>query len=72
MEFGEVRSAEDLASAHLAVLSALGRGDISPEEAEAAGRALDTAGSALERVDLERRIAQLEANAGEFKAGQGL
>src|SRR4051794_39518148 len=65
--FGEITSASDLAGAQLAVLTGMGRGTLSPEEAEAAARALDTAGTALERVDLERRIAVLEEQAAAIK-----
>src|SRR4051794_5092615 len=57
--FGEITSASDLAGAQLAVLAGMGRGTLSPEEAEAAARALDTAGKAPERVGLPRRGAPL-------------
>jgi hypothetical protein len=63
MSFGEVNSASDLARAQLAVLTGMGRGELSPEEAEAAARALEAGGVALVRLDFEKRIAALEQKA---------
>jgi hypothetical protein len=69
--FRELRSLEDLAQAQLEVVAAMGRGELSPEEAEAAGRALDNAGTALERRDVELRLQALEQEVAALrKAGE--
>jgi hypothetical protein len=65
---GDLNSLADLAQAQLAVLQAMARGELSPEDAETASRALDTAGSALQRVQWEERLVALEAHSARFSA----
>ena len=43
-----------------AVIAAMGRAELSPEEAQSVAAVIDAAGSAYERRELETRIAALE------------
>jgi hypothetical protein len=54
----------DLAAAMTQTLRALGAGDITPSEAEQIGRVLDIQRRIVETVELEHRLAQLEAMVG--------
>jgi hypothetical protein len=65
-----ISSVSDLAGAQGSILSAMSEGAISPEDALAAARIVDATGAALERIDLEARLAALEdkANADQNRA----
>jgi Family of unknown function (DUF5681) len=58
--FGDLEGAGGLARASGAVLAALGRGEIAPDEAQAIGAVVEFFGSALERRELAARIDALE------------
>jgi hypothetical protein len=60
IEMKSVVTLQDLAAAHLQIVNAMGCGLLSPEEAVAAATALDRAGCALERQELEERVRALE------------
>jgi hypothetical protein len=55
-----LRTAADIADAQAAILGALASGDVSPDEAAEIAKVIDAAGVAIERRDLETRIARLE------------
>jgi hypothetical protein len=57
----EVASAADLVPALAAVAAAMGRGELTPEEAQAVAGVLETQRRAVETAELEQRIAALEA-----------
>ncbi len=61
LELPELRTPADLAAALGAVAGAVGRGDLSPEEGGAVAAVLEAQRRAIETLDLERRIAALEA-----------
>ena len=61
VELPEVASAADLVPALAAVAAAMGRGALTPEEAQAVAGVLETQRRAVETADLEQRIAALEA-----------
>ena len=56
-----VREAADVSAALGAVVAAMGAGELTAEEAQAVSAVLETQRKAIETVDLERRIAALEA-----------
>lgn len=56
-----IDSIGDLLAAQVAVAGAMGRGEVSPDEAVEINKALDFIGAAIERRDLEERITALEA-----------
>jgi hypothetical protein len=55
-----ISSVSDLAGAQGSILRAMSEGAIAPEDALAAARIVDATGAALERIDLEARLAALE------------
>jgi hypothetical protein len=55
-----ISSLKDLPGAQESILYAMSEGVISPEDALAAARIVDATGAALERLDLEERLAALE------------
>jgi hypothetical protein len=59
-EFGPLRTASDLADAQAVILRAMGHGDVSPDEAADAARVVEAVGAALERREIEARVAMLE------------
>jgi hypothetical protein len=60
LDLGDVAGAGGLANAMSAVIAAMGRAELSPEEAQSVAAVIDAAGSAYERRELETRIAALE------------
>ncbi len=64
LELPELRTPADLAAALGAVAGAVGRGDLSPEEGGAVAAVLEAQRRAIETMELERRIAALEAAKG--------
>jgi hypothetical protein len=57
----DIKVADDLAIAMSAVVSAMSLGDISPDEAVTIAGVLEVKRKAIETVELERRIAAIEA-----------
>jgi hypothetical protein len=60
----EIRNASDLDQAYAAVLQAVSNGDLSPEEAQSVVDLLEARRKAMETLELERRLEQLEEAAG--------
>ncbi len=56
-----LKTPADLAEAQAAILGAMGRGDITTDEAADAAKVIEAVGAAIERRDLDARIAALEA-----------
>jgi DNA-binding LytR/AlgR family response regulator len=56
----EVASAADLVPALAAVVAAMGRGELTPEEARAVAGVLEAQRKAIETAELEARVAALE------------
>lgn len=63
VDLGELAKPADLTSASLRLLEAVAQGEITPEEAQAIGRVVETARRAIEIEELEARIAALEETA---------
>ena len=61
LDLPAILTAADLAGAQAVAVAAMGRGDISPDEAADVARVLEDVGASIERRDLEARIAELEA-----------
>ncbi len=59
-ELPPMASAADLVSALAAVAEAMGRGELTPEEAQAIAGVLEAQRKAIETVGLEQRVAALE------------
>jgi hypothetical protein len=64
LDLGPVRTAEDLADAQATIITAMGSGEITTDEATDAAKVVELVGAALERRDIEARIAALEAAKG--------
>jgi hypothetical protein len=62
LDLGPVDGAHGLANAMSAVIAAMGRAELSAEEAQSVAAVIDAAGNAYERRELEGRIAALEGN----------
>lgn len=60
LDLPEIVTTADLAGAQAVVVAAMGRGDISPDEAADVAKLLEAIGASIERRDLEARIAALE------------
>ncbi len=60
MELPAITSTEDLAPAFAALVAALARGDLTPDEAQTVGTLLEQHRRVLETADLERRVKALE------------
>lgn len=61
LDLGPVKTAQDLADAQAAIIAAMGSGEITTDEATDAVKVVELVGAALERRDIEARIAALEA-----------
>lgn len=61
IELPRIETAADLLSAQGVVVEAMAGGQITPDEATEIGKVLEYIGAAIERRDLEARIAALEA-----------
>jgi hypothetical protein len=61
LELGPVKTAQDLADAQATIIAAMGSGEITTDEATDAAKVVELVGAALERRDIEARIAALEA-----------
>jgi hypothetical protein len=61
LDFGPVKTAQDLADAQGTIVAAMGSGEITTDEATDAAKVVELVGAALERRDIEARIAALEA-----------
>ena len=60
LEVGNVKSLNDLSAVQGEVVAALGRGELTPEEAADVASVVEKLGQAWERRDLEERIQALE------------
>lgn len=60
IDLPKIETAADLLTAQGLVVDAMSRGEITPDEATEIGKVLEHIGSAIERRDLEARIAKLE------------
>ena len=60
LELPAITSTEDLAPAFGALVAALARGDVTPDEAQTVGTLLEQHRRVLETADLERRVKALE------------
>ena len=60
LELPAITSTEDLAPAFAALVAALARGDLTPDEAQTVGTLLEQHSRVLETADLERRVKALE------------
>ena len=63
----KVETAKDVAAAHATVIEAMAVGDISPDEAGTIAGVLEAKRKSLETVDIEERLAALEADGKEPK-----
>ncbi len=61
LDLGPVKTAQDLAEAQTTIIAAMGSGEITTDEASDAAKVVELVGAALERRDIEARIAALEA-----------
>ena len=61
LDLPNIESAADLPMAIAAILQAVAAGDLTPTEAAKITQTIEGAGSAMERHDLDRRIADIEA-----------
>jgi hypothetical protein len=61
LDLGPVKTAQDLADAQATIIAAMGSGEITTDEATDAAKVVELVGVALERRDIEARIAALEA-----------
>ncbi len=61
IDLPKIETAADLLTAQGLVVEAMSKGEITPDEATEIGKVLEHIGSAIERRDLEVRIAKLEA-----------
>jgi hypothetical protein len=61
LDLGPVKTAQDLAEAQTTIIAAMGSGEITTDEATDAAKVVELVGAALERRDIEARIAALEA-----------
>jgi hypothetical protein len=64
LDLGPVKTAQDLADAQATIIAAMGSGEITTDEAADAAKVVELVGAALERRDIEARIAALEAARG--------
>ncbi|MFT3986301.1 DUF5681 domain-containing protein [Aestuariivirga sp.] len=64
LDIGNISGVESLVAASAKVLEALGSGDITPDEARDVSAVIENVGAAIERRELEQRIARLEAESG--------
>ncbi|MFN8828900.1 MAG: DUF5681 domain-containing protein [Labrys sp. (in: a-proteobacteria)] len=64
VDLGPVSTAQDLANAQATIIAAMGAGEITTDEASDAAKVVELVGAALERRDIEARIAALEAAKG--------
>jgi hypothetical protein len=60
LQIGEVRTLADLATVQATIITALARGEITPDEAANVANAVEKLGAAWERRELEQRICSLE------------
>ena len=60
LDVGPIEGLTGLANAQIAVVSAMTRGELSAEEAASVAGVIELTGAAIERRDLESRIAALE------------
>jgi len=60
----DVQTATDVPSAFGAIVAAVARGDLTPEEAAAIGAVLEAQRRAIETADHEQRLSALEAERG--------
>ena len=70
LDLPAVDTAGGLVQAQAAVIAAMARGELTPDEAAAVASVLETQRRALETHDHERRLAALEAQADETREGQ--
>ncbi len=63
IDLPELKAADDAVAAAAAVLAALARGEITPNEAQAVSAVVESFRRAIETEDLEKRIAELERRA---------
>ncbi|MFN8829347.1 MAG: DUF5681 domain-containing protein [Labrys sp. (in: a-proteobacteria)] len=61
LDLGPVKTAQDLADAQATIISAMGAGELTTDEASDAAKVVELVGAALERRDIEARIVALEA-----------
>ena len=61
IDFGPLDGSSGLAGAMSAIIASMGRGELSPEEAQSMAGVIDAAGAAYERRELEKRIEALES-----------
>jgi hypothetical protein len=64
LDLGPVKTAQDLADAQATIIVAMGSGEITTDEATDTAKVVELVGAALERRDIEARIAALEAAKG--------
>lgn len=67
LDLPSVETPDGLVRAHAALIAALSRGELTPEEAASVGSVLETQRRAIETLDHERRLVELEA----ARAGKG-
>lgn len=68
----EIKTAADIVPALAAVAQAVANGSLTPEEGQAVAGVLETQRKAIETVDLEARIAAMEAAGGGAGHGRGV
>lgn len=64
-ELGTIATADDVTRAIGAVLAAMSQGDLTPDEAATVAGVLDQKRKAIETVELEKRLATIEAQLGD-------
>jgi hypothetical protein len=66
----DIKTAEGMSNTFSAIVAAIARGEISPAEAAQISKVLEVGRKAIETMELERRLTEVEAELRELKGGR--